>query len=80
MIDNQVTINGPRLPPVIYDESVMNLPRGTLLELTDGRWGVRISSGVMVLGGCGVITFFRVMNSECQCRILPGKLEITYTT
>lgn len=82
MTNNQVIINGPELPPVIYDVPVNRLSSGTLLELSDGRWGVKTVAGIAIFRGGSVnndILLLQVMNYDLRCRVLPGKVEITYS-
>ena len=80
MTNKQVTVNGPNPPVMAYDVKVNHLPNNTLLELANGQWGVRTQTGVVIFSRAdGSISFFQVLNDGPMCRVLPGKLEITFT-
>ncbi len=82
MRDNQVTVTGPESPERVYSEIVNQLPYGKVLELADGRWGVRTLSGVVTFGSGGRhkdrISFLHILNDSVTCRVLSGTVEITY--
>ena len=82
MRDNQVTVTGPEPPERVYSEIVNQLPYGKVLELADGRWGVRTLAGVVTFGSGGMhkdrISFLHILNDSVACRVLSGTVEITY--
>ncbi len=81
---SHLIIKGPSTPEVPFDMATSGLGNDQPFELPDGRWGIKLCHGAIILPSSGTSTRaasieeLKEVASLRNCRLLPGNVAIVY--